>query len=221
MSGPPAGRPPRGDAPPEELATGSGAPAESGRTLERALGARIRAIRRRHDLSVADLAGASGLSAGMISKIETGQISPSLASLQAVAGALGVPMAALFASIEERRDCSLVRAGQGVTIERRGTKVGHVYELLGHALGGEVAVEPYLITLREDAAPYTGFRHAGTEIIHLLSGRLVYRHGEESYALGPGDTLMFDSAAPHGPETLVDLPTIYLSIIVYPRSDGR
>ena len=214
-------RPRRGDEPqPEPLATGSGAPPQGARNLERALGAQIRAIRRRNDISVADLAAASGLSTGMMSKIETGQISPSLGSLQAVAGALGVGIGTLFAASEERRDCSLVRAGHGVTIERRGTKVGHVYELLGHSLGGEIAVEPYLITLRENATSYTAFQHAGTEIIHMLTGRVAYRHGEERYELGPGDTLMFDSAAPHGPETLIELPMTYLSIIVYGR-DAR
>lgn len=215
-------RPRRGDdSRPADPTTGSGAPAESARTLERALGAQIRTLRRRHDISVADLAAASGLSTGMMSKIENGLISPSLGSLQAVAGALGVPVGSLFSAFEERRDCSLVRAGQGVTIERRGTKVGHVYELLGHALGGEVVVEPYLITLRENATPHTGFQHAGTEIIHMLTGRVAYRHGDDSYELGPGDTLMFDSAAPHGPETLIELPMTYLSVIVYARSDGR
>ena len=42
--------------------------------------------------------------------------------------------------------------------------------LLGHGLGGDIVVEPYLITLTEEAAPYTGFRHAGVEFIYMLSG---------------------------------------------------
>ena len=199
------------------FATGSGAPASDGRALERALGGQVRRLRREHDLSVADLAGAAAISTGMLSKIENGQISPSLSTLQSIAGALGVPLTTLFATFEERRDCSYVRAGQGVAIERRGTKVGHVYELLGHVLGGDVVVEPYLITLREGASSYTGFRHAGTEFIYMLSGEVDYRHGDRIYRLVPGDSLLFDSAAPHGPETLVGQPMTYLSIIVYER----
>jgi uncharacterized cupin superfamily protein len=152
----------------------------------------------------------------MLSKIENGQISASLTTLQAVAGALAVPMSALFASAEERRDCSVVRANQGVIIERRGTKVGHVYQLLGHALGGgDIVVEPFLITLREGAAPYTTFQHDGVELIYMLTGRVGYRHGEEVYDLRPGDTLMFDAGAPHGPELLHELPMTYLSVIAY------
>lgn len=201
----------------EELNTGSGAPAANERTLEQALGIQVRTVRRDLDLTVSDLASAAGISVGMLSKIENGLISPSLATLQSISNVLNVPLSTLFASFEEKRDCSFVPAGQGVHIERRGTKVGHQYELLGHALGGEVAVEPYLITLSEEAVPYIGFRHAGVEFIHMLSGEVVYRHGDRNYHLRPGDSLLFDSAAPHGPEELLVRPMTYLSIIIYPR----
>ena len=201
----------------QEYSTGSNAPAESTRALERALGARIRFIRREQDLSVLDLSSAANISAGMLSKIENGQISPSLSTLQSIANALKVSLSMLFAASEERRDCSYVRAKQGVVIERRGTKVGHVYQLLGHVIGGDVAVEPYLITLEENAEAFTGFQHSGIEFIYMLSGEVIYRHGDTSHRLRPGDSLMFDSGALHGPETLVKRPMTYLSIIVYPR----
>ncbi|WP_430912015.1 helix-turn-helix domain-containing protein [Methylobacterium sp. sgz302541] len=199
------------------LETASNAPVEEPRTLERAIGQQVRALRRERDLSVADLGGAAGISSGMVSKIENGQISPSLSTLNAVAGALNVPITALFAAFEESRDCSHVRRGQGVVIERRGTKAGHIYELLGAGLRGDVVVEPYLITLEKDAEPYTGFRHAGIEFIYMLSGIVLYRHAGRDYRLEPGDALLFDSAALHGPASLVETPMTYLSIIVYPR----
>lgn len=205
------------DAAVDELSTGSGAPSANERTLEQALGLQVRSIRRALDLTVSDLASAAGISVGMLSKIENGLISPSLSTLQSISNVLNVPISNLFSGFEEKRDCSFVPAGQGVHIERRGTKVGHQYELLGHALGGEVAVEPYLITLSEEAVPYTGFRHAGVEFIHMLSGEVVYRHGDRNYHLRPGDSLLFDSAATHGPEELLVRPMTYLSIIIYPR----
>ncbi|HVY35064.1 MAG TPA: XRE family transcriptional regulator [Caulobacteraceae bacterium] len=203
-----------------DYVTGSNAPAVNERALERALGAQIRTLRRQQDLSVADLASAAGISVGMISKIENGQISASLSTLQALSGALSVPLSSLFASFEDRQDCSFVRASQGVVIERRGTKVGHVYQLLGHVLRGDVVIEPYLITLTEGAVPYTSFAHAGVEFIYMLEGDVRYRHGGDTYDLGPGDALLFDSSALHGPDTLLTLPMRYLSIIVYPRQPG-
>ena len=79
-------------------------------------------------------------------------------------------------------------------------------------------MEPYLITLQKDAVAYTGFHHTGTEFIYMLSGEVVYRHGDRSYTLQTGDAILFDSAALHGPERLVSTPATYLSIIVYPRA---
>jgi transcriptional regulator with XRE-family HTH domain len=201
-----------------EYRTGSNAPQDGERSLERALGAKIRMIRRERDQSVADLSAAAKISAGMLSKIENGQISPSLSTLQSIAGALNVPLSLLFAASEQRRDCSFVRAKQGVAIERRGSKAGHLYQLLGHVIGGDVVVEPYMITLKEDAEPFTGFQHAGMEFIYMLTGEVIYRHGDNTYRLRPGDSILFDSGALHGPETLVKTPMTYLSIIVYPRS---
>jgi transcriptional regulator with XRE-family HTH domain len=203
------------------LRTGSAAPSElSGRTLESSIGFQVRRLRKSIDLTVAELGAAAGISAGMLSKIENGSISPSLGTLDSVAKALNVPITRLFAEADERRDCSFVKAGAGVRIERRGTKSGHLYDLLGHSLGGATGVEPYLITLARDAVPYTHFRHAGVEFIYLLTGKVRYRHGDRTYLMEPGDALFFDAAARHGPEDLIKVPMTYLSIIIYPR-DGQ
>ena len=102
-------------------------------------------------------------------------------------------------------------------IERRGTKAGHRYTLLGHSIAGDLVVEPYLISLSREAVPYTAFQHEGVELIYMLTGRVAYRHADKTYELGPGDTLMFDATAAHGPEELIELPMTYLSIITYPR----
>ena len=202
----------------DALLTGSLAPAQlPPRSLETEIGIEVRKLRKSLDLTVAELGAAAGISPGMLSKIENGAISPSLATLDAVAKALNVPISGLFAETEERRDCSFVKAGQGVRIERRGTKAGHRYDLLGHSLAGEIGVEPYLITLKEDAVPYTNFRHAGVEFLYMLSGRVRYRHADRLYLMEPGDALFFDSSARHGPEELLDAPMQYLSIIIYPR----
>lgn len=197
--------------------TGSGAPRTAERTLEEAIGAQIRLHRKRLGITGAELAAAAGLSTGMLSKIENGQISPSLSTLQSVARALNQPLSSFFTPFEERHDCSFVKAGRGVSIERRGTKSGHHYQLLGHSLGEDIVVEPFLITLSEEARPYTSFQHAGVELIYMLTGKVSYRHADRSYLMEPGDTLFFDAAAPHGPEELIELPMTYLSIIIYAR----
>ncbi len=199
-------------------ATGSSAPKrDAPRRIEAMLGAKVRALRKRRDLTVTEMATRAGISVGMASKIENGAISPSLASLQALAEALSVPIGSLFAEVDDSRDASHVAAGHGLTIERRGTKSGHRYELLGHSVGSDTALEPYLITLAHDAVPYTEFRHEGLEFLYMLEGEVGYRHGDRQFVLKPGDSLLFDADVAHGPEALIKLPARFLSIIVFPR----
>ncbi|MEO3429549.1 helix-turn-helix domain-containing protein [Pelagibius sp. CAU 1746] len=198
--------------------TDSTAPqASESQSIEEAIGAQVRELRKLQDMTVAELASQAGLSAGMLSKVENGGISPSLATLQSLAQALNVPMTTFFSAFEEKRDAYHVRADEGLSIERRGTKVGHQYQLLGSSLGGDVACEPYLVTITEDAEAYPSFRHEGQEFIYLLEGEVGYRHGEKIYSLTPGDSLFFDARAPHGPEELRRLPLRFLSIIVFSR----
>lgn len=203
---------------PGDLKTGSLAPTSTmPRSLEASIGCEVRRLRKSLGLTVAALASATGISTGMLSKIENGAISASLGTLNALAQSLNVSLSQLLIENEERRDCSYVRRGAGVRIERRGTKAGHLYDLLGHSLAADVGVEPYLITLSKHAAPYPNFAHVGVEFIYMLSGRVQYRHADRVYLLEPGDALFFDAAARHGPEVLVEAPMQYLSIIIYPR----
>ena len=201
-----------------KLATGSGAPEVVARTLEQAIGAQVRDCRKTAGLTVSELAAAAEISSGMLSRIENGQISPSLGTLQMLASALNMPLSMLLASFEGRRGCSYVKRGEGVVITRRGTKVGHSYQMLGETLGGSISAEPYLITLGKDAEPYTEFRHEGIEFIYMIEGEVMYAHGSRNYRLKPGDSILFDSAEFHGPEKLIKLPAVYLSIIIYQRA---
>ena len=102
------------------------------RTLEAAIGREVRNLRRQHGMTVADLAAVTGLSIGMLSKTENGNTSPSLTTLQVLSHAFSVPVTAFFRGYEERREAQHVRAGEHLEIERRGTRAGHQYNLLGH-----------------------------------------------------------------------------------------
>lgn len=186
--------------------------------LELAIGREVRAFRKKQDLTVNDLAKLTGLSTGMLSKIERGIASPSLATLRALSAALQVPVTAFFRKFEEQRDATFVKAGDGLVIERRGTRAGHQYQLLGHSLGKSISVEPYLITLTRESEVFPVFQHEGYEFIYMLEGRIDYRYSDKTYQLKPGDSLSFDADAPHGPEELLELPIRFLSIIVHPQT---
>jgi len=180
--------------------------------LEAAIGRQVREYRKQLDLKVSDLSRMSGVSAAMLSKIENGTTSPSLATIQAIAEALNVPVTSLFRKHDVQRDAVHVRAGNGLVIERSGTRAGHEYRLLGHALDKRVNVEPYLITLTESSEVFPLFQHEGIEFIYILEGEMIYRYGGSTYHLREGDSLFFDSDVTHGPEELLHLPIRLLSV---------
>jgi len=192
---------------------------EREKVLEVAIGREVRNFRKRQGITVAELSRLTELSIGMLSKIENGNTSPSLTTLQTLANVLSVPITAFFRGYEENREAVLTKAGEGVEIERAGTRAGHQYNLLGHigANSSGVIVEPYLLTLTRESDTFSTFQHGGIEMIYMLEGRLDYLHGSKTYPLEPGDTLFFDADAPHGPQRLVQLPIRYLSIICYPQ----
>ncbi|MDX1514031.1 MAG: XRE family transcriptional regulator [Gammaproteobacteria bacterium] len=185
--------------------------------LEIAIGQQVRSFRKQIGATVAEVANQAGLSPGMLSKIENGLTSPSLATLKSLSMALNVPFTSFFRKYEEERDASYVPAGTGLNIERRGTRAGHQYQLLGHTIGKQVFVEPYLITLTEKSDVFPLFQHDGVEFIYMLEGEVSYRHGAKTYPLKRGDALFFDADAPHGPDELVRLPIRFLSVIIEPR----
>ena len=129
--------------------------------LELAIGRQVRSFRSNQGMTVAELAKQAGLSAGMLSKVENGHTSPSLATLNALALALNVPVTSLFRQYEETREATYVAAGDGLTIERQGTRAGHQYQLLGHSSMQRPAVEPYIVTLTEKSDVFPLFQHEG------------------------------------------------------------
>ena len=187
--------------------------------LEEALGRQVRQFRKQLNMTVVEVAKLASLSPGMLSKIENGQTSPSLATLKALSQALNVPVTAFFRKFEEQRDASFVKAGEGLPIERRGTRAGHLYHLLGHSVGRRVSLEPYLVTLSEESEVFPLFQHPGTEFVYILEGAVLYRHGDKTYRMGAGDSLFFDADAPHGPEELLETPIRLLSVIAQPRNE--
>jgi len=188
--------------------------------LEVAIGREVRELRKQLGITVADLGDATGLSTGMLSKIENGLTSPSLTTLQSLSHALGVSISTFLRRYEARRNAVHVKAGEGVKMERRGTRAGHQYQLLGYlgTNGAGVTLEPYMITLTTDSDVFPTFQHEGVEYLYMLEGTVEYRHGDNTYLMQPGDSLFFDADAPHGPERLIDLPARYLAMIAYPKA---
>jgi DNA-binding XRE family transcriptional regulator/quercetin dioxygenase-like cupin family protein len=193
-------------------------PELSGAGVERVIAQRSREYRAQLGLTVEQLAERSGISKGMLSKIENAQTSPSLGTLVKLAAAISVPLTSLFRGLEEEHDALVVRAGQGVEIVRKGTRVGHHYQLLGEMRGPNKVIEPVLVTLNEHSEVFPLFQHPGIEFIYILEGVVEYGYGSDRYVLRPGDAIQFSGEVVHGPTELVELPIRFLSVKAYGNS---
>ena len=183
--------------------------------LNTVIAQRVREHRLLLSLTVAQLAESSGISKGMLSKIENGHASPSLGTLARVAAAINVPVTSLFRGLEEEHDALYVPAGRGLEIVREGTRVGHRYQLLGSMRGAHKRMEPLLVTLTDELEVFPLFQHPGTEFIYMLHGVMEYGYGSARYSLRKGDALQFDGEIPHGPTKLSKTPIKFLTIIAY------
>ncbi|PVZ96298.1 DNA-binding protein [Amnibacterium flavum] len=163
-------------------------------------------------MSSADLATKTGISKAMISRVETATTSSSLTTLQRLADGLGVPVTALFRGADVDREAVFTPSGSGSVTVRSGTRLGHEYRQLGLLKGIDGAIDPTLVTLTESSAVFPQFQHAGTEFFYMLEGEMVYGHGSYRYHLRPGDSLLIDGEAPHGPQELLEVPIRFLAI---------
>lgn len=183
------------------------------RSISEAIAIRLKDERLRKSMTLQDVAEASGLSLGMISKIENAQTSPSLRTLARLSHALEVPVDTFLRRPSGGRDAFLVRSGAGIEIVRMGTRHGHRYELLAERFGRRSGLQPCLITLSADSKPYAEFQHSGYEFVHVLEGEMRYRFDENEWILHTGDSLSFDADLPHGPAELLAVPIRFLSVI--------
>ena len=156
------------------------------------LGARVRGLRKERALSQRVLADLASLSPNAISLIERDEISPSVATLQRLAAALGVKMSYFFESDTVARVLHF-HPSQRPAI--RGT--GLAIEGLGAHLEGQ-QMEPYYITLAPHADMGAGqVVHAGHEFVCCLAGRVQYEIDGAAYVLASGDFLLFEAHLPH------------------------
>lgn len=195
-----------------------------------AIGARIRSERVRRGASVRGLARDVGVSASLISQIETGKSLPSVSTLYAITTALGVPVEDLFDPADDARDSVHAPAGgfadaaglpapdrerpTGPHLRPGGREIltldsGVTWERLGQLSGHHV--DFLKITYGPGSTSASRgelMRHSGTEYGYLISGELVLTLGFEERRLGPGDSVCFDSTTPHGYRNDGDVPAV-------------
>ena len=192
------------------------------------LGARLRAARERSGETVRGLARRIDVSPSLISQIERGLVTPSVATLYSIANELPLRLDELFREGEpsmpprdarsapgglvQRHDRrKAIRLASGVRWERLTALPDESLEFLHvtYPVGAESCAEDALV------------RHGGKEYAYLLSGRLGVRIGFDEFELGPGDSLSFDADRPHRLWTVGRTPAIAIWVVAGRHADGR
>jgi transcriptional regulator with XRE-family HTH domain len=182
--------------------------------LGRRVAENLRHRRKVRGMSLDDLAKASGVSRAALSQIETCKTNPTVGLLWKIAVGLGIPIAELIGasasgsvSVLRRGDAQVLRSTDGRFESRPLAPAGvsplvEVYELRVHARSAYRA---------EGHAPGTH------EIVVVLSGLLRMRVDEETYDLGPGDSISFAADRPHTYENPGGSEARYHNVISYER----
>lgn len=147
-----------------------------------AVGSRIRTIRHDRGLSLSALAAAAGIGKGSLSELEAGRRNPTLDTLYAVAGPLGVPLAALLDF-----DDGAVAADEGF----EGV-------LLHTERTPETISEVYLLRVRAGVTRSSPAHAEGVvEQLIVLRGACRVEYAGRVVEAGPGDHLAWSADVPH------------------------
>lgn len=177
-----------------------------------AIGTRVRALREAMTLSLRDLAERSGVSAPMLSQVERGETSPTLAVAAKIATGLDLTLSQLL-RLDESTHAVVTREGK----RRRYSHGGHQYEELTPPLPGQRA-DVSLHVLKPEAA--TGgagdppFHEPGSrETAVVIDGELTLVIDGASHELGTGDSVTFDADLPHHFENHGAEHTRFLAVV--------
>ncbi|MGH2406583.1 MAG: cupin domain-containing protein [Candidatus Limnocylindrales bacterium] len=156
------------------------------------LGARIRTLRRGAPLTLRQLAERAAVTESFLSQVERGVTSPSIATVQRIARALGLTIAQLFADESTRR---LVRRGDRRRITYPGLDA--VDEFLTASTAGRLQVILSTIAPGGGTGEEAYTHESDEEVVVVLDGSLEVWVGDEHYLLDEGDALTFPSRLPH------------------------
>ncbi len=192
------------------------------------IGARLREERVRAGLSQRELARRLGLSASLISQLESGISKPSVGTLYAIVTELDVSLDRIIRGDEYAEplqpdsvesDAPVVRPGERQVIDlasgvrweelTAGSEEGVDFLLATYDVGGSSTPDLSLM------------RHQGREYGYIISGNLSVQIGFHEYQLGPGDSIAFDSTAPHRLFNTGDVPVQAIWFVVGREHDTR
>ena len=185
-----------------------------GLDINMAVGRTIRELRDLKRMTARDLGLRAGVSPALISRVESGQVSPSLSVLEMLAAALEVPMVSLFRDTGSAvADFTHVKKGQGLKSTRLMGQHIHDFVMLGFHRRRDLQFESLLVTIErnENTSPPTYTGH-GCVFVYVLEGEAIYRYGQQEVQLGEGDSLCLDAELRYGIQEVLSPRLRFLSV---------
>lgn len=177
------------------------------------IGPKIRMLRHQRGMTLKELSARSGLSISLISQVERGLVSPSIAALKKVAASIDTSMACFFGS--ERSEHELVvRKDERKTLIMPGGDV--TYQLLSPDLVNKKAEFAYIRMDPSVYSPKTPLAHDGEEYGLVLKGKAKVTIDGKAHILSEGDSICFQSQKPHLFDSYGDEETVLVWVLVPP-----
>lgn len=168
------------------------------------IGSKIRAIRNRKKVTIAQMCEGTGLSKGFISNVENNNTSPSISTLQTIANYLDVPLPYLL--LEKKQHMRIVKKRERTYSSFNNLKIEHMSTKGGLRL---MSVEfPPGASIGEAHA------HEGEECHLVLQGTVLAEQGEDSFILEEGDSFSWNASVPHTVKNIGEVTAVVL-ISVY------
>lgn len=180
------------------------------------IGAKIRTYRKAKKMRVLDLANASGISSGMVSKIENGRIIPTIPTLFEIIRVLKVEPEDFFAGISNNKFAGylLIRQEDYVPYVKEESAIGFNYRsILEHHHNGNAFQISIVELLPNSSRPQV--TTAAFEYLYVIQGGIAYHLGDNVFDLRTGDSIFFDGNIPHVPINRTTEKVIYLVLYLF------
>ncbi len=172
------------------------------------IGSKIRAIRNKKNITIAQMCEATGLSKGFISNVENNNTSPSINTLQTIAHFLEVPLPYLL--LEKKQHMRVVRKNERMFSTFNDLKIEH--------LTSQGQLRMMSVEFPQGASMGELHAHEGEECHIVLEGKVLAQQGEDSIIAEAGDSFSWNACVPHFVKNIGDKKAVVL-IAVYSNRD--
>jgi transcriptional regulator with XRE-family HTH domain len=185
------------------------------------IGRNIRQARRKRELTLSAIARHTGLSKGLLSKIENFRTLPSLPALSAIARSLDMKLENLVKGIgiEAKTAGQFVGAADRLPFKREKSRGFHYAALIANTLGS-IGFESVVLTL-DPGAKRKLVSTDGCEFIFMLKGKIIFQVGNETIKLSAGDAFYFDGHLPHTPRNPAKSPAELLVVYLLKQHHAK